>query len=321
MERRNFLNLSAIAGGAMLLGSVSQIYGATENESHKSVKQPVTLYFEFHIMPPQKDKVINDIEHYANSLKSKSAFLSLSLKQMTGDSTMVKNYPAKYKGVLSTSYKDGVEMGTLPYFYALLIRFDTLESLKHSGCQEWFKSTIAPSMPVFHPKENIVISTDYYQGIYETLACGDRHGVYTTHNDIIKFLKNQQDFPAHDYVTVENHVMIKKENQNKIAPLAVGLLTVAQETFMPLDISGGRSGTLDVTNTDYKTAVTTEIMQNISPNGDLLSYILHGTWESVADHENSHLDPRFKKALAPVGAMVVVGPVEPFYNTTVLVNN
>jgi hypothetical protein len=42
---------------------------------------------------------------------------------------------------------------------------------------------------------------------------------------------------------------------------------------------------------------------------------MHGVWESYWDHENSHLDQRFKKAAAPVGSYVVKGPVEPFYKT------
>lgn len=44
---------------------------------------------------------------------------------------------------------------------------------------------------------------------------------------------------------------------------------------------------------------------------------LRGVWESVWDHENSHLDPHFKQTAAPVGAMVVSGPVEPFYETRI----
>lgn len=38
-------------------------------------------------------------------------------------------------------------------------------------------------------------------------------------------------------------------------------------------------------------------------------------WESVADHENSYIDSRFQKAAGPVGAYVINGPVEPFYDT------
>ena len=51
------------------------------------------------------------------------------------------------------------------------------------------------------------------------------------------------------------------------------------------------------------------------------SYIMHGVWESVADHENSHIDKRFMQAAGPVGAYVIQGPVEPFYVTKMLINN
>jgi hypothetical protein len=46
---------------------------------------------------------------------------------------------------------------------------------------------------------------------------------------------------------------------------------------------------------------------------------MHGVWESVWDHENSHLDIRFMQSSTPVGAYVVAGPVEPFYATERLV--
>ncbi len=45
---------------------------------------------------------------------------------------------------------------------------------------------------------------------------------------------------------------------------------------------------------------------------------MHGVWESVWDHENSHLDARMQEAFGPVGAGVEVGPVEPFYLTRLL---
>ena len=59
-------------------------------------------------------------------------------------------------------------------------------------------------------------------------------------------------------------------------------------------------------------------MRNAFPDGSLRAYLMHGVWESVWDHENSHLDRRFKQGSAPVGMGVVVGPVEPFYQTRVL---
>ncbi|MGC9351889.1 MAG: twin-arginine translocation signal domain-containing protein, partial [Sulfurovum sp.] len=43
----------------------------------------------------------------------------------------------------------------------------------------------------------------------------------------------------------------------------------------------------------------------------------HGVWENMYDHENSHLDQRFMASAGPVGAYVVSGPVEPFYDTLI----
>ena len=70
-------------------------------------------------------------------------------------------------------------------------------------------------------------------------------------------------------------------------------------------------------NRYYYKAVSTEILRNAFPDGDLRTYLMHGVWESVWDHENSHLDPRFKQTAAPVEAMVVSDPVEPFYETRI----
>jgi hypothetical protein len=54
---------------------------------------------------------------------------------MTGDSTMVKNYPEAYKGVLATADADAVAAHSLPYFYslfvcALFVRFADYASLQ-----------------------------------------------------------------------------------------------------------------------------------------------------------------------------------------------
>jgi len=107
--------------------------------------------------------------------------------------------------------------------------------------------------------------------------------------------------------------MIKDANLDDFNRKVKGLLTIAQNTYRPDDGSGnGIAGTLDVNNTDYRKAVTTEILQNAFADGDLRAYIMHGVWESVPDHENSHIDVRFQQAAGPVGAYVVVGPVEPF---------
>lgn len=61
--------------------------------------------------------------------------------------------------------------------------------------------------------------------------------------------------------------------------------------------------------------MSTEILRQSTPDGTQRADIMHGIWESVWDHENSHFDPRFKAAAGPVGALVEIGPVEPFHTT------
>ncbi|MGC8532860.1 MAG: hypothetical protein ACP5M1_12555, partial [Acidiphilium sp.] len=89
----------------------------------------------------------------------------------------------------------------------------------------------------------------------------------------------------------------------------------AQQTYQPVTASNhlGYAGARD--NRYYRKAVSTEILRNAFPDGTLRAYLMHGVWDSVWDHENSHLDPRFLQAAGPVGAAVVIGPVEPFYQT------
>ena len=80
----------------------------------------------------------------------------------------------------------------------------------------------------------------------------------------------------------------------------------------------GISGTLS--DSHYQKAITTEILQNAYVSDGTRSYIFHGVWKSVADHENSHIDPRFRKAAGPVGAHAISEPVEPFYQTMMVHN-
>jgi hypothetical protein len=71
-------------------------------------------------------------------------------------------------------------------------------------------------------------------------------------------------------------------------------------------------------NRYYRKALSTEILRNAFADGPLRAYLMHGVWDSVWDHENSHLDPRFNMAAGPVGAGVEIGPLEPFYLTRIL---
>ncbi|MDZ7803130.1 hypothetical protein [Thiohalophilus sp.] len=80
----------------------------------------------------------------------------------------------------------------------------------------------------------------------------------------------------------------------------------------------GQPGSRD--NHDYRKALSTEILANTEPCGGLRNYLMHGVWDSVWDHENSHLDERFQQAFMLLAPYVVKGPVEPFYRTMLLGN-
>lgn len=322
MQRRNFLGLSAIMTGAAIFPASS--YASTTD---KKPDGAVTLYYEFRVPTPEKKTVLSKIDAFSGYLKGQKGFLSLSFKQMTGESTMVRNYPNHLKGVLDRGYADingNPTSPKIPNFYTLFIRFESYDALIASHSKEWFNDNIIPSLFAYKPTTpptKTPIKIDFYEGIYVTVAAGDRNKIYSTSDEIKTFLKNQSDEVTNHYVTVENHVMINDVNREVFNQKVATLLTTAQQTFRP-DVgdgdydghfSNGLAGT--VQNTYYRKAVTTEILQNAFTDGDLRSYIMHGVWENMYDHENSHIDPRFLTSSGPVGAYVVSGPVEPFYDT------
>lgn len=332
MQRRDFLGFTAVVSGGMLLSAC----GTSSASDPVANGQPkpegaVTYYTEIRVPGPEKATVLGKIDDLITSMGSKAGYLSISFKQMTGESTMVKNYPNDKKGLLDRGYAktDGSPASSkVPFFYSLFVRFDSYDNLVASGVQTWFKDNIVPSLFAYNgattPPTKTSIALDYYEGVFVTVAAGDRNAIYTTQVDIKNFLKNQADEVGESLITVENHVIIKDKNLTDFNNKVSNLLTVAQNTYMPLDggtTGVGTPGTLDVNNTDYRKAMTTEIMQNAFADGDLRSYIMHGVWQSVADHENSHIDTRFQQAAGPVGAYVVVGPVEPFYDTIKQNNN
>lgn len=321
MQRRKFLELGAIAGGGMFLSACdSSSNPDTQNTQDQTQAKPegaVTYYAEIRVPGPEKATVLAKIDALMADMPSKSGYLSLSFKQMTGESTMVKNYPNEVKGVLDRGY---IGNPKVPNFYSLFVRFDSYDSMVASGVQMWFQENIVPSLFAYSaattPPTKTDIALEYHEGVYVTVAAGDKNAIYATQDEIKTFLQNQADEKGQNLVTVENHVMIKDVHLAEFNTKVKNLLTVAQQTYMPNDGSGnGIAGTLDANDTNYRKAVTTEILQNAFPDGDLRAYLMHGVWESVADHENSHIDIRFQQAAGPVGAYVVVGPVEPFYDT------
>jgi len=73
--------------------------------------------------------MVQNVNTQTNILENKEGFLSLSLKQMVGESTMVNNPPTELKGVMKSAFYDGASQGKRPFVYALLIRFDNYNTL------------------------------------------------------------------------------------------------------------------------------------------------------------------------------------------------
>jgi hypothetical protein len=342
MKRRDFF---AVAGAAVVTGlnlascindstaTTTTAAQPSELDSHTGV---VTLYYEFRIAGPENANMLAAVDALSASLAGKAGFLSLSLKNTVGDSTMVKNYPTALKGVLGTAYKDGFAAGRMPLFYALFIRFENLTKLKASGVQSWFDTTVAPMLNLYQPgaagapPTKLALAFDYYEGYFKTVAAGNRTSIYSTEAEITAFLKAQEDTPDKGYITVENHVAIHTAKTEEFNQKVKVLLTTAQQTYRPDVADADFNGVLDTTligqpgsatNTYYRRAVTTEILQNLQEEKNALrSYLMHGVWQSVFDHENSHLDARFIQSSTPTGTYVVAGPVEPFYETRRLLN-
>ena len=325
MNRRNFLwSTTTAAIGLGALGLPPAFAGTvTSSKEIDAIQGPVTLYLEFRVAKPEHKAAMAALKDHAEAWSKAQGFLSLALKQMTGDSTMVKNYPEAYKGVLATAYLDGLKDNTQPWFHSLFVRFESLAQLRAAKVEEQFNANILPFLHAVQKTETGFTKSPQpmavYRGIYQTVAAGDRKGIYTDKAAILAFLRNPVEDPAAETTTVENHVMIRDAGHLDWEKLVLPLLEVAQETFRPADDPNGIGKPGSKANRFYRKALSTEILRNAAPNGNLRAYIMHGVWESVWDHENSHLDPRFRAAAGPVGAVVEVGPVEPFYHTNLLI--
>jgi len=336
MNRRDFFTTAGLLTATTYMSSCASSNSTQAEETQAKPEGAVTLYYEFKIAGPEIKNLMSNIGKQATALNAKTGFLSLSLKLMVGDSTMVNNFDPQLKGVLRSAYIDSAKMGKRPFVYSLFIRFDNYDNLIASRAKDWFTSTIEPQLFAYKPgtpPTKTPLALDYYQGIYKTVSAGDENGVYETQEDIVTFLKNQKDVANPSYqtipndgkssgasITVENHVTIDDTNTTTVNQKATELLTVAQQTYQPsTNATDGESGTLSDSN--YQRAISTEILQNAYSSNGSRDYIFHGVWKSVADHENSHIDPRFMKAASPVGAFIVKGPWEPFYQTAILHNN
>lgn len=277
----------------------------------------VTLYAECRVSAAQHAAFLQAVDALGAALRTQPGFLHLALKQMVGDSTMVKNYPEAYKGLLAHAYAEGAERGTQPYFYSLFVRFADAPAALAADLETAFVRQLQPLLHLGPTPQSPELAA--YRAVYQTVGAGDRQQIHTTASAITDFLRQPVDLPARDTVTVENHVSIRDADRDAWEPQVMALLDVAQNTFEPRDDPNGvgQPGASD--NRLYRKALRTEILRCAHPDGELRAYLMHGIWESVWDHENSHLDARFLAAAAPVGATAVIGPVEPFYCTRQLV--
>jgi hypothetical protein len=321
MQRRFFLASTVTATAGL---SATGFSGGTlaAGLPEASITGAVTLYTEFRVAGPAHDGAMTALQEMTSELKSKPGFLSLALKQMSGESTMTKNYPIQYKGVLAEAYLDGVKARTQPFFYALFVRFSDYASLRAAKPDALFSQSVLPHLHAIAPGPNGPVKSPkpmaMYQGVFQTVAAGNRKGVYNNEAEIKEFLQRPVELPTSNTVTVANHVMVADATHLGWETQVASLLKVAQETFQPLTEPEGLGLPGAPDNRNYRKALSTEIMRNAFADGPLRAYLMHGVWDSVWDHENSHLDPRFNMAAGPVGAGVEVGPVEPFYLTRLL---
>lgn len=321
MKRRDFLTTTTLAAIGTLgsLGFTPNSQAASQQNLPAHTVGPVTLYSELRVVQAQQAGFLKALQAYSQVLQRQPGFLAMTLKQMVGDSTMVKNYPENYKGMLANAYLDAAEAKTLPLFYSLFVRFDSARHLAAAKAAEQFDQQVLPYLHGVTLQDGKPTPTPQpmalYRGVFQTVVAGDRNGIYRSEAELLKFLTHPVDAQPGNLVTVENHVFIADKALAPFEQKAVPLLEVAQQTFQPVDAANGIGLPGSRDNRDYRKAVSTEILRKATPDGDFRAYLLHGIWESVWDHENSHLDPRFQQAVGPVGAMVEIGPVEPFYTT------
>ncbi|MDE2150197.1 MAG: hypothetical protein KGJ55_10320 [Gammaproteobacteria bacterium] len=309
----------AVSGTASLVATTGFAPVAMAEDVSVTAAGPLSYYAELRVAQPFKAAFDAGMRRFAQTMQRRGA-LAVTLKQMVGDSTMVKNYPEPYKGMLRSAYADAAQAGTLSLFYALFVRFDTGKALRAAKPDAVFDAEVLPRLHGVMLRDGKPVESAapmaVYRGVFQTVAAGDRNGIYTGDADIRAFLAKPADAAAgNSLITVENHVFIADRVMQPFEQKVVPLLKVAQETFQPASAEDGigRPGAAD--NRFYRKAVSTEILRKATPDGQQRAYIMHGILESVWDHENSHLDPRFKAAAGPVGAMVEIGPVEPFYAT------
>ncbi|MBD3791477.1 MAG: hypothetical protein IE918_04895 [Campylobacterales bacterium] len=98
MQRRDFLSFTAIVSGGMFLSACNTGNAADPLQTQPKPEGAVTYYAEIRVPGPEKATVLGNIDTLISDMEGVEGYLSLSFKQMTGESTMVKNYPNDKKG-------------------------------------------------------------------------------------------------------------------------------------------------------------------------------------------------------------------------------
>ncbi len=311
MNRSDFLKTGLFGLGAFSFGTSHAISVTKSNLIEEQVNGGVfSAMCSFRVSKAIHLKIESEIKTLLNDKISKyDGFRGASLKQMIGDSTMVKNMPISYKGMLANAMAEGAEQGTMPYVYLLLVRFDSFDNLKNYSKNNLIKDFLKQENYMYSPKGKTNNFLEFSDEPMITVAAGNRNQIFESPNELNSFLEYK--YEVKNAITVANHVTIKAEHTEAFEEKVKELLKIAQSTYQPNDSENGLAGGKD--NLFYKKALTTEILRGAKTQGNYRNYIMHGVWESYWDHENSHIDKRFKAAAAPVGAFVIKGPVEPFY--------
>ena len=146
VKRRHILTAGAALGA---FGFAPRAFAQSALPASSSPAGALTFYAEIRVAEPENAALLESIQAQAQELQAAEGFLSLSLKQMTGDSTMVKNYPEAYKGMLANAYVDAVAAHSLPYFYSLFVRFADYDTLQAARVDRWFEAVVAPHLHAY----------------------------------------------------------------------------------------------------------------------------------------------------------------------------
>jgi len=278
---------------------------------HDPHHRPSSLIVEMPVAAANRDALLDHIRQHPPF--HCPGLIRLTVKELTGLSTMVKNLPTPYKGVLGDAYQKAAETHAQPWYVVVLARFES-DSPETSGetFHDWFHDTVRPHLTLGYPDDPERLM---YVGRFTTIAAGDREHVYTTPDELAHFVRTPH--ANLQTVTVLNHVLVRQHDASPFNQAVTQLLTTAQVTFQPTHDPSrlGQPGTAD--NTFYRKPLSTEILMGYDAPDQRVPYLMHGIWESLWDHENSHIDSRFRQAASRLAPYIVGGPAEPFYRTLV----